>query len=172
MFPFQMQHGQIMGRNTNMASDADGNYLGKVRVVENSDGTLRYDVWLYNATGAALTAGRPYMTAYGATIPTLLSVAVPATSAYQRYVVFATEATAEAGYGWFAFAGYVYDLVLVNDAGVIVGDPLEVINAGTYLIEDAAESALTVAIALEIATGSTVARDVFLPGLPITIAAA
>jgi hypothetical protein len=41
--------------------NTDGNYPGKVRMVENDDGTVRYDVWLHNDTGGALTAGRPYM---------------------------------------------------------------------------------------------------------------
>lgn len=171
MYPFMEMDGITVPHNSNFVDDTSGNYLGKVRVIANTDGTIRREVWLYNGTGGALTAGRPYQVNYGATSITLLSVGVPATSAFDRYVVFATEATAIAGYGWFAFQGHVYDLVLVNDAGVVVGDPLEVLNTGTYLVENAANNALTVAIALEIATGAAVARDVFLPGKPCQSAA-
>ncbi len=172
MFPFVAMNGVNVPHNTNFTDDTSGNFLGKTRMVENDDGTVRWDVWLYNGVAGTLTKGAPYQVTFGSTIPTLMKVIAPATSAFNRYVVFPVAAVAQGAYGWFAFAGYAYDFVLVNDAGVIVGDPLEVINAGTYLIEDAAQSALTVAIALEIATGATVARDVFLPGRPIQSAAA
>lgn len=170
MFPFTRQEGVIRKVNTNIAA-GEGNEPGKVREVVNSDGTLRYEAWLYNGTGAALTAGRPYYVTYGA-IATPLKAAVPATLAAPAMVVFPITALADADWGWFAFAGEVKDLVLVTATAIALGDPLEVINAGVTLIEDAARGVGTVAIAREASSaGGSVALDVYLPGVPVEIAA-
>lgn len=151
--------------------NSEGAAIGTIRQVANDDGTVHYQVRAKNTSGGAMTAGRPYMSTFNSAGE--LCFIVPATRAFSSMVAFPTTAIASGGIGWFAFAGNVDDLVLTNGAGIAAGDFLEVINAGTYLIEDgSSESAVSVAVALEAGEGSTVAKRVFLIGKPVTIAAA
>lgn len=164
----QQQHGQLQPLNTNVGGD-NGNYPGKVRRVYNSDGTVRFDVWAYNGTGGALTAGRPYLLTFGSALATILKVAVPTTNAeICNQGVIALEATANATWGWFAIAGVVKSLALVDGTtDVAAGDHLEVTNGlATALQKDGtALSSKSFAVALAAqAADSAVATDILLIG--------
>lgn len=173
MLFLQTDQGMIFPFNTNLPYDnSDGNRPGKVRMVQNSDGTFQYQVWAKNGTGGALTAKRPYMLSDGTTKADPLVVTVPATAAFYRLCVIATEATPNGEYGWFSFAGWVPD-VQVTATAIAVGDPLEVINAGTTLIEDTGGGSVgTVGFATEAnSAGGAQSVDIFMPGRPVQVAA-
>lgn len=142
------------------------------RVSRNSDGTLRHEVRLYNATGGALTSGGFYMVDYGGTTPTAPNprVVTPATTAIMREFVVALSALADVSYGWFAYAGYV-DALVEGTTDVTAGDYLKLVNAQLYVVKDATTiSAASMARALAGQTAnSAVAARIFLFGSRCTI---
>ena len=105
----------------------------KIEERHNSDGTRYLCVRLYNATGAALVAGRPYVVEYDGDEETNPSVITPAALAVYQHVVFATEATATASWGWFVIQG-TYDGVLVEGTTDVAKDDYLDCTPGTSAV--------------------------------------
>lgn len=126
---FWLRYG-IQGLST-LANDAPG----AIRYSEyvDSSGVNTHEpqiqVRLYNATGGACVVGRPYMVTYDGDEETNPSVTTPAAVSAPCWVVFATEATATASWGWFTIAGY--DDVLVEGTTDVAKDDFLKITAAT-----------------------------------------
>lgn len=97
---------------------------------QNDDGSTYLAQWLYNATGAAVVAGRAYKRSYSGVATTQPSAVAIVTlaSVYQKVCV-ALEATASAAWGYFAVEGYVDAFVNGDATDVTAGDFLTVNDA-------------------------------------------
>lgn len=76
-----------------------------------TDGTQHLVVRLYNGTGGAMVAGRPYVLEATGVEATPWQAITPAALAVYQYVVIAKAATAAASWGDFAIQGFVDALV-------------------------------------------------------------
>jgi len=164
----------MVPHNKNLTDDTGGNYPGKMRMVENTDGSVRWDIWLYNGTGGACVAGRPYAVDVNGTYASPLRVATPATKAIYSHVVVALAATANAVHGWFAIQGFLLGVAFCKGAAIAIGDPLYVSNAlPQHFQEDTAETTATVAKASAANTDNlaTSTCDLYLPGTPVLVPA-
>jgi hypothetical protein len=175
VFIFTDQKGELQPRNNNLPYDnTAGNAPGKVRKVYNSDGTVRYDVWLYNGTGGALVAGRPYIVKSGSTKALPQTVLAPSAAvAFPVTIVFPTTALADATWGWFTFAGYSDDIVLVKGTGVAAGRYLKVSGGDpTALLDDGtALTASSIGHAFQTGLAGAATKQVLLYGVRVQVAA-
>lgn len=136
----------------------------------NSDGTPYWLARVYNGTGGALTANRPYMLTFSGastTAPNPRVTALAAAAGVPTQVVIAHEAIADASWGWVCFQGY-HDCGIEGTTDVAAGDFLKIDAAvsTTGLIKDAtSRSSASCAIACEAqASNSVVDKRVFLIG--------
>ena len=145
--------------------------IGEIVEVATSE-TAQPAKYLYvKASGAALTAYRPYVISQ---TNTLLKGVAPATSTTVTKVIGIPQATiADGSYGFVCIAGPCSASIYT----AAVGDHLEVLNAGTYLVVDGSTGSTTegtgsVAICAAVnaaAAGAT--KSIVLIGKAVTIAA-
>ena len=91
----------------------------------------------YNVTGSAVVVGQPVLLTYCQTAGREVSAAAPATMAFAVRVGIALEAIAAAAIGKFQISGLAE--ALVDDTSTLAaGRFLEVLNTGTYLVDDGA----------------------------------
>lgn len=134
---FWLRYG-IQGLST-LANDAPG----AIRYFEyvDSNGVNTHEpqirVRLYNATGGACVVGASYMVSYDGDEESNPSVIACAAVTPPVWVVFATEATPAASWGWFIIAGYA-DILVEGTTDVAKDDFLESTPAtsATALIKD------------------------------------
>ncbi len=90
-----------------------------VKTFENSDGTSFDAVRLFNATGVALTAGRPYIVGYDGDEETnpFVFVAVAAL-AFPVWQVIAVNATPVAAWDWFGYRGIMPVVAILGTTGI------------------------------------------------------
>ena len=92
-------------------------------------------VILYNATGSAIVKGEVVLMGYDDTSGREASAIVAATMAYGVRTAIAMEAIADGAIGRFQISGLAE--ALVDDTGTLAaGRFLEVLNTGTYLVDD------------------------------------
>lgn len=140
----------------------------------NSDGTRYWVARLYNGSGGATVAGRVYKIVYdGDEETTPKVVACTATATLLQHVAVATEATADATWGWFAIKGH-YSVFVNGDATDVTKDDFLKITAATdddaFIDDTTARTANSFAIATESETDATPSRiRVYLIGDPAVI---
>ncbi len=140
----------------------------------NTDGTKYWVVRLYNGSGGAVTAGAVYKVVYDGDEETNPKVvACTATATLLQNVVVATEATADAAWGWFAFKG-TYSVLCNGDATDISKDDfLKIVvatDADAFVDDTTARTVNSFAIACEAETDATPSRiRVYLIGDPAVI---
>ena len=124
-------------------------FIGGVQAVktfENSDGTSFDAVKLYNATGAVLGAGRPYIIGYEGDEETTPFVFVAtAAIAFPVWQVIAVSATAVAAWDWFGYRGVMPTVAILGTTGVKDDHFHLSAAAPTGLTEAAAQPARTLA---------------------------
>lgn len=139
----------------------------------NSDNQTPFQiVRVYNGTGGALTANRPYLLTFAGTSTSAENPRVTALAAQagvQNHVVIAHEAIADASWGWVCYQGY-HDCGIEGTTDVAAGDYL-LVSAGvstTGLVKDGtSRTQQSCAIACEAqATNSVVDKRVYLFGGP------
>ena len=134
-------------------------------------------VYLYNGSGSQISAGQPVMVVYAVTAGQEMKAAAPATSAFVVYTAIALENVADAAMGKFQISGLAE--ALVDDTSTLAaGRFLEILNAGTYLVDDGGTSRKTTsaavlkdAVTVGEGSGSAVTKTVMLIGEPHTISA-
>lgn len=135
---------------------------------ENTDGTRRLAVRLYNGTGGATVVGRVYRIAFDGDEETNPKAAACVTlaSVYQNVVV-ALEVTADATWGWFAIQGYCQAFVegttdVAKDDFLTVNDATD---ADAFIGDTTTRTVNSFAIACEAqADNSAVLKRVYLFG--------
>jgi hypothetical protein len=138
----------------------------------NSDNTPFQLVKLYNGTGGALVANRPYLITFAGTSTTVQNPQVTALAAQagvQNHVVIAHEAVGIGEWGFFCYQGY-HDCGIEGTTDVAAGDYLLVSDgvSTTGLVKDGtSRTQQSCAIACEAqATNSVVDKRVYLFGGP------
>jgi len=139
----------------------------------NSDNQTPFQLCrVYNGTGGALTANRPYLLTFAGTSTTVENPRVTALAAQagvQNHVVIAHEAIPDASWGWVCYQGY-HDCGIEGTTDVAAGDFLKVDAATSTagLIKDGtSRTQQSCAIACEAqADNSVVAKRVYLFGGP------
>jgi hypothetical protein len=138
----------------------------------NSDNTPFQLCKVYNGTGGALTANRPYLLTFAGTSTTAENprvLALAAQAGVQNHIVIAHEAIPDASWGWVCYQGY-HDCGIEGTTDVSAGDYL-LVSAGvstTGLVKDGtSRTQQSCAIACEAqATNSVVDKRVYLFGGP------
>jgi len=161
----------MLGYNTLVSDKGD---CGRVFPLPDKKGMA---VTAYNATGSTFAVGQPVLLspAYGANKE--LSALAPVTATYQCWVGICLESCAKFKIGKFQTIGIAKCLVADTNT-LAVGAGLEVLNAGTYLVTDAATVLSTTcagflrdAVTAGEGNGSPVLKTVVLNGQQHTIAA-
>ncbi len=139
----------------------------------------RHEIWLYNGTGAALVAGEPMVLRYDGDGDVNPAVAVCTESpvGVTEYVVVPLNATAIAGWDWFAIRGYTEAFVNGDTTNVAKDDWLKMdvtVDADAFIEDTTTRTPNSAAIysddtAEEDATPSL--RLVYLLGTPVPITA-
>jgi hypothetical protein len=165
------------------AKVSDGLICGVEYSTKEGDGVV-----LYNHTGSAIAKGQPVMVGFASVADTVsgddstagstgrnihVQAAAPATNTtVLKQIVIAEEAVANHKFGKFRKTGYVDALVYT----AAQGDPLEVLNGGTYLVVDGStgtctETVQTVGIVVGAANTAVAAalRRILLKGEPCQI---
>jgi len=102
-------------------------------------------VILYNGTGTAIVVGEPVLIGYGYAAGSEVQAIVAATMAYEVRTAVAMEAIANEAIGRFQISGLAEALVNGN---MSAGEFLEVLNTGTYLVDDGTTARSTTSMAV------------------------
>lgn len=152
---------------------------GEMRTFPNGDGTYYTAIWAFNAIGAALIVGQPYVlrrvgTAATTQNPQLQGIgAAAAVPGVPQFIVVGINATPNNAWDWVAIDGCVTARVAGSISAITAGDTLAIVNATstTRFVRDGLGSALTVnthAISKE-TTSLSVSVRICLRGIPAVV---